>query len=177
MSMTELKNAIPDFGRDTRLNLDSVLTEEGAPGLTAAQIWAVALASAYATGSKPVVSAILSEGKVDDATVEAAKAAATIMAMNNVYYRATHLMDDAEMKKLPARLRMSVIGKPGIAKIDFELMSFAVSAISGCGQCLTAHLNEIRKAGLTIEGAQSALRIASVVNSASSALKIGETAS
>lgn len=174
MNLEQLKEQIPDFGRDIRLNLESVLSEEGAPGLTVGQIWGVALASAYALGSKPLVDTVLtsSAGALDDATVEGAKAAATIMAMNNVYYRSMHLMEDAELKKLPARLRMNVIGKPGIAKIDFELMCFGVSAIAGCGQCLTAHLHEIRKAGVSNEGSQSALRIASVLNAAFAALRI-----
>jgi lipoyl-dependent peroxiredoxin subunit D len=105
-------------------------------------------------------------------TNEASKAAATIMAMNNVYYRSLHLMEDAEISKLPARLRMSVIGKPGIPKVDFELMCFAVSALAGCGQCLTAHLQELRKAGISHEGAQSALRIAATLNAADRAMKI-----
>lgn len=174
MSLSSIQSEIPDFGRDIRLNLDTVLTEEGAPGLTQAQIFSVALASAYALNHQPLVDAILgaSGGKLEDATVEAAKAAATIMAMNNVYYRSMHLMADPELTKLPARLRMNVIGKPGIAKVDFELMSFAVSALAGCGQCLTAHLNEVRKAGISNEGAQSAVRIASVLNAAKTALAI-----
>jgi alkyl hydroperoxide reductase subunit D len=172
MTLTQIREQIPDFGKDIRLNLESVLTEEGAPGLTRAQIFAVALASSYALSAAPLITALLSEGGIDDATVEASKSAATIMAMNNVYYRSMHLMEDAELKKLPARLRMSVIGKPGIAKLDFELMCFAVSALAGCGQCLTAHLNELRKAGLSNEGSQSALRIASTLSAADRALRI-----
>jgi len=163
---------IPDFGRDIRLNLESVLSEGGAPGLTAAQIWGVALASAYSLANPQLIAAIRDGGKPDDAVNEASKAAATIMAMNNVYYRSLHLLGDAELSKLPARLRMSVIGKPGIPKADFELMCFAVSSLAGCGQCLTAHLNELRKSGIGNEGAQSAIRIASTLNAANTALKI-----
>jgi lipoyl-dependent peroxiredoxin subunit D len=176
VTLQELKDQIPDYGRDIRLNLETVLTLEGAPGLSEAQLWGVALAGAYALGTKPLVSTILreSQGKLDDQTVEAARAAATIMAMNNVYYRAQHMLEDPELKKLPTRLRMNVIGKPGIAKLDFELMSFAVSALAGCGQCMSAHLNEVRKAGLSHEGAQSALRIVSVLNAARAALAIND---
>ncbi len=176
MTLQELKDKIPDYGRDIRLNLETVLTPEGAPGLTETQLWGVALAGAYALGAKALVNVVLTEGqgKLDDATVEAARAAATIMAMNNVYYRSQHLLDDAELKKLPTRLRMNVIGKPGIAKLDFELMSFAISALAGCGQCMSAHLNEVRKGGLSHEGAQSALRIVSVLNAARAALVISE---
>src|SRR5204862_96628 len=73
------------------------------------------------------------------AHVSAAHAAASIMAMNNVYYRFLHLVEDAEYAKLPARLRMNVIGSPGIARADFELLALAVSAINGCGTCVASH--------------------------------------
>jgi len=178
MTINELKELIPDHGRDVRLNLETVLTEEGAPGLTTPQIWGIALACSYALASDPLIKTSLAggQGHLDDIYVEASKGAATIMAMNNVYYRSMHLLDDAELKKMPARLRMNIIGKPGVEKIDFELMCLAVSAISGCGQCLTAHVHEVRKAGLANEAIHSALRIASVVNAANSAVKIGQTA-
>ncbi len=174
MKMQELRSSIPDYGRDIRLNLESVLAAETSPGLTLEQIWGVALACAYSLGTKELVDAVIDEGSssISDAVREAAQGAATIMGMNNVYYRAIHLMGDPEMKALPARLRMNVIGKPAIAKPDFELMCFAVSAISGCGQCLTAHLHELRKAGFTDQGAHSALRIASVFQGAQKALQI-----
>lgn len=174
MNLEQLRNEIPDFGRDIRLNLDAVLSAEGSPGLTPKQIYGAALACAYSLESLELVEMLKTQagGELDDATVEAAKGAATIMAMNNVYYRAQHLMEDAELKKLPARLRMNIIGKPGIEKVDFELMSFAVSALAGCGQCLTSHLNELRKANLSNEGVQSGLKIASVLQATSRALHI-----
>ena len=174
MKLEELKSQIPDYGRDIRLNLDGVLSAEGSPGLTPVQIWGVALSAAYALESRELVQMVKDQGasELNDATVEASKAAATTMAMNNVYYRALHLMEDAELKKLPARLRMSVIGKPGIEKADFELMSFAISSLAGCGQCLTAHLHELRKANVSNEGIQSSLKIASVLQAASRSLRI-----
>jgi alkyl hydroperoxide reductase subunit D len=170
MALESLIAQIPDFGRDIRLNLETVLSEEGAPGLTQAQIDGVALSCAYALTSSALAEVIAP--RVGPEVVEGSKSAATIMGMNNVYYRAQHLMEDAELKKLPAKLRMTVIGKPGIPKVDFELMCFAVSALSGCGQCLTSHLHELRKAGVSNEGAQSALRIASVLAAADRALRI-----
>jgi alkyl hydroperoxide reductase subunit D len=174
MNLEQLKNEIPDFGRDIRLNIESVLSAEGSVGLTSRQIYGTALSCAYALESKDLAEMAKTQagGELDDAMVEAAKGAATIMAMNNVYYRAQHLMEDAELKKLPARLRMNIIGKPGIEKVEFELMCFAVSAISGCGQCMTSHLHELRKAGMADEGIQSSLKIASVLQAASRALHI-----
>lgn len=175
MSIAALKEQIPEFGRDIRLNLESVLSEEGAPGLTLQQIWSAALASAYASDSGDLTEAILREPSaalLDDNYREGARAAAAIMAMNNVYYRGIHLMGDEGLQKMPARLRMNVIGKPPVPKVDFEAMSFAVSALAGCGQCLVAHKNELRKAGMDDAGIQSLLRIASVVKAADSALRI-----
>jgi alkyl hydroperoxide reductase subunit D len=67
---------------------------------------------------------------------------------------------------------MNIIGKPGIEKVEFELMCFAVSAISGCGQCLTSHLHELRKAEMSNEGILSGLKIASVLQATVRALHI-----
>jgi alkyl hydroperoxide reductase subunit D len=165
---------MPDFARDIKLNLETVLSEDGAPGLTPQQVWGVALASAYATRSPDVISAIkeASASHLDDAHLLAAKSAATIMAMNNVYYRFLHLAEDGDFSKMPAKLRMNVIGKPGIDKVTFELMSLAVSAIEGCGMCVKAHVAETRKGGIANEGIQSSIRIAAVLNAAAQALVI-----
>lgn len=164
--------------RDTRLNLESVLSAEGAPGLTPNAIMGVALACAYAVESRELAGAILKDhGEwLTPEVIEAAKGAASLMAMNNVYYRFLHLADDKAFGTLPARLRMNLIGKPGIPKVDFELMSLAVSAISGCGMCINSHVAEIRKHGISDEGIQSAVRIGSVVQAVKRSLAIGAMA-
>lgn len=176
MKLQEIKDLIPDYGRDIRLNLDTLLSGEGIAGLTVRQVWGTALSCAYSIGTPELVRMVLAEGasEIDDTVKVAAQGASTIMAMNNIYYRSMHLMEDAELKRMPARLRMNIIGKPGIPKEDFELMCFAVSALSGCGQCLTSHLQELRKAAVTDEGIQGALKLASVLNATDRALKIRE---
>ena len=103
-----------------------------------------------------------------------AKAAATIMAMNNVYYRFVHLVGDAEYGRLPANLRMQGLASHGIDKIDFELMSLAVSAINGCGMCMESHTKVLEKHGVSKVAIQSSIRIAAVVNATAQALVIGE---
>ncbi len=171
-SLESLKAALPDFAKDTRLNLGSVLTPEGAPELTQSQIHLIALASAYATKDDGIVAAITAEASsLSDAEVTAAKSAASIMAMNNVYYRFVHLVG-GDYKTMPAKLRMNVIGAPGIEKKDFELMSMAVSAINGCGMCMEAHAHELAKAGVPPLGIQSAVRIGAVIAAAAQALHI-----
>ena len=93
------------------------------------------------------------------------------MGMNNVYYRFVHLVENPDYATLPAKLRMNVIGNPGVAKTDFELYSLAVSAINGCGACVAAHDKVVRKAGVTAEGVQSAVRIAAVIHGVAVALE------
>jgi len=172
-TLDALRDQIPDYARDLKLNLGSVLTPTGAPGLNERQIWAVALASAIASRNNAFTHAIeaAAASQLDAAHLQAARAAAAIMGMNNVYYRFLHLVEDAEYQGLPARLRMNVIGSPGIDKLDFELLSLAVSAINGCGLCITSHEKKLRAHGITREQIQSAVRIASVVHAVAGVLE------
>jgi alkyl hydroperoxide reductase subunit D len=164
--MDALRDRIPDYAKDLRLNLSSVLTPQGAPGLTEAQLWMTALASAIASRNAELIRVVeaAASQKLEAVQAEAARAAAAIMGMNNVYYRFLHLVEDDEYAKLPARLRMNVIGSPGIAKADFELVSLAVSAVNGCGKCVTAHERVLRQHEVGREAVQSAVRIASVMH-------------
>ncbi len=138
MDVTSLKNLIPEHAKDLKLNVATVLSAEGAPGLAAHQTLGVALASAIAARNPTLLREIeaLVAPKLDAAQVAAARAAAAIMGMNNVYYRFVHLAGNPDYARQPAKLRMNVIGNPGVAKVDFELYSLAVSAINGCGACI-----------------------------------------
>lgn len=172
MNIQDFRNQLSDYAKDTKLNLGSVLSEEGAPDLKLNQIYGIALASAYATKNPDIISAVLGDFALSEVAVNAAKAAATIMAMNNVYYRFSHLVSDKDYSKMPAKLRMNVIGSPGIDKMDFELMCLAISAINGCGMCMDSHVHEVTKAGISKTGVQSAIRIASVINAAAQSIAI-----
>ena len=160
---------LKDYAKDIRLNLSNVLSPDGAPGLSAKQIGTIALACAYSARARGLVDALISEyaSTIGDAELEAAKGAATIMAMNNVFYRTQHHAENPELQKLPPRLRMNVIGKPGIDKADFELACLAVSSIGGCARCVNSHVNEVLKAGLSIEATHTAIRIAATIQAAS----------
>jgi alkyl hydroperoxide reductase subunit D len=165
-TLDTLRDALPDYARDLKLNLGSVLSPTGAPGLTEQQIWAVALGAAEASRNAAFAAAIggLAAAHLDAAYQTGARAAAAIMGMNNVYYRFLHLVEDPEYGRMPARLRMNVIGNPGIDKVDFELISLAVSAINGCGTCVASHERQVRQHGLSREAVQSAVRIAATVH-------------
>ena len=174
MSIELLKSKLTDSAKDIKLNLSSVLKEDGTSDLNQKQINIIALASAYSTRNKDVIDSIHAEVSehLSDNEVNAAKSGATIMAMNNVYYRFVHLVSDKSFATMPAKLRMNVIGNPGIDKLDFELSCLAVSAINGCGMCLDAHANELTKAGASKVAIQSAVRIASVLNATAMGVEI-----
>jgi alkyl hydroperoxide reductase subunit D len=173
--MDALREALPAYARDLGLNLSALV---GEIVLNDQQKWGCFVASAHAVGVPAVVRAIeeaAAEASLSDAAKTAAKTAAAIMGMNNVYFRAVHLMRNVEYRSLPARLRMNVLTHPGVDRADFELWALAVSAINGCGACLDSHEAELSKRGVGAPAVQAALRIASVVNAVSRVLA-GEAA-
>ena len=174
MSIATVRSQLKDYAKDIKINLGNVLTEEGAPGLANDQIYGIALACVFATRDKNFIKIMVAEAEsvLSAEQIEAAKAAATIMAMNNMYYRFLHLTSQQEFTKLPANLRMNIIGSPGIEKRDFELYCLAVSVLNGCGMCIDAHIATVLKAGASKEAIHSSVRIAAVINATSQALLI-----
>ncbi len=168
MSLDTLRDTLPAYAKDLSLNLSTLASETA---LSDQQKWGCFVAAAYAVGTGPVIKAMDSSAKeagLPAEALEAAKGAAAIMGMNNIYYRALHILKGGEeYRTLPARLRMTLIGNPGVDKNDFELWSFAVSAVNGCGMCMDAHEAELKKHGVSNVQIQTALRIAAVVNAVS----------
>ncbi len=175
MSVDALKEALPAYAKDIKLNLGSVTSTSQ---LTEQQLWGTVLACAMATKSKQVIAELAEEAGdyLSAEAFEAAKGAASIMAMNNVYYRATHLIGDETYAQLPVKLRMTIIGKPGVEKVDFELWCLAVSAINGCGACVVAHERQLRQHGVTREAIQSAVRIAATIHAVARVAESGRSA-
>ncbi|MCA1458805.1 carboxymuconolactone decarboxylase family protein [Bradyrhizobium sp. BRP22] len=169
MSIEQLKDQIPDFANDVRLNLASMISDET---LSPQSKHGLLLATAIAGRNPVVIAAMESAAAVvlTPAAIAAAKSAASLMAMNNVYYRFVHLGSNPEYKTMPARLRMNDIGNPGVDKADFELWSLAVSAINGCGACMDAHEKALREAGISIAVIQTAIRLAAIVQSVAVAI-------
>ena len=174
MSIQTLKDALPDYAKDLKLNLGNLANETV---LSDAQKAGAFIATAIASRNPRVIEAVTAEfaPKLDAANLTAAKAAAAIMGMNNVYYRFLHLAGNEEYSKLPAKLRMNVIANPGAPRQDFELWSLAVSAVNACGRCITAHEKVLRETGTTPEQIQAVVRIAAVVQAVAVTLEAEET--
>jgi alkyl hydroperoxide reductase subunit D len=174
-TLEALRNSIPEAAKDIRVNLQTVLQ---ANALSPAQRWGVAIASASAARHSELRDALIeaARGEVDEAVVEDALAAAALMAMNNVYYRFRHLVGKPSYATMPARLRMNRLVQPSTTKVDFELISLAVSAINGCEVCIRAHEQVVVTAGLGEEAVHDAVRIAATVNAAAVALEMASVA-
>jgi lipoyl-dependent peroxiredoxin subunit D len=174
INLEDIKAIIPDFAKDIRLNLERLLSDDGAKGLSISQRMGVALSTAYATQQLDLIRlmTLATSAFLSEAEVTAAKSAASIMAMNNVYYRTINMIHDPSYKALPTGLRMQVILNPGISKEDFELYSLAVSAVNGCEHCVDSHVNRVVSSGVAQEGVHTAIRIAAVMQAAAQAIVI-----
>ena len=173
MSIETLRNRLPDYAKDIRLNLGSLALE---PSLTVQQRAGSFIAAALASRNDEVTKEIFAEfaPQLSLEALDAVKSAAAVMAMNNVYYRFTHALG-GDYSTMPARLRMNAMARPGIERSDFELFSLAVSAVNGCSMCMESHEKAVREGGLTKEQVQSAVRIAAVVHAVAAVLD-GENA-
>jgi alkyl hydroperoxide reductase subunit D len=166
MGVEAVKDMLPDYARDLKLNLGSLFN---ASPLNEQQLWGTVAAVAMASAPSPAVAELDGEAKehLSPDAYTTSHAAAAIMAMNNVYYRSRHMLADmgvTSYETVPPRLRMQVISThAGVTKSEFELWCFAVSAVNGCAGCLVSHEQEMRKAEMTTEQIHEGLRIAAVV--------------
>jgi alkyl hydroperoxide reductase subunit D len=168
VSIDNIKEALPDYAKDLKLNLTSIVrTTE----LSEQQLWGTLVATAAATKSEALLRGVSEDarGILTEQAYHAALGAASIMGMNNVFYRTRGQLDGAYDDLRPG-LRMNIIGNPGVPKADFELWSLAVSAINGCGHCVTAHEATLREAGVERSAVFEAIRLAAIVAGVAQAL-------
>jgi lipoyl-dependent peroxiredoxin subunit D len=158
-----LRQTLPDTARDAKLNLVAVLSGDV---LTPEQTWGVALTSAYFLRDSRLRDAMLADAKENGASadlVEDAQAAASLMAMNTVYYRFRHMVGKPSYESKKALLRMQWMAKPKTTKVNFELYSLACAALAGCQACIQAHEAAVLNGGLSEDHVHDAVRIAAVV--------------
>ncbi len=164
MTLETLLDTVPGYAKDLKLNFSTVVNQQ--TDLTPQQAWGTVVASAYTTGNAQLLKAIVEAAgqHLSEQALDAAKGAAAIMGMNNIYYRFLHLTSNEKYRTMPARLRMNIMRQHGVDHVDFELWCTAVSAINGCGACVDSHEKTLRDKGLDEEKILAAIRIASVVS-------------
>jgi alkyl hydroperoxide reductase subunit D len=162
-----IKEGLPEYAKDTKLNLDAVINRST---LDLAEANGVALAAAMATGNGKLVSFI--QSNMEDATErDAALTASSLMGMNNVWYPYVEMADDANLKGLPAQLRMNAIATHGgTTKERFEAYSLSASIVGKCHFCVKSHYDNLKKMGYSVEQLRDIGRIAEVMTSVAKVL-------
>ena len=163
MNLEALLDTVPAYAKDLKLNFSSVMAQTE---LTKQQAWGTAVASAMASRNPEMIQVVFAEAanQLSPQVLEAAKGAAALMGMNNIYYRFHHLSNNEKYATMPARLRMNIIRTHGIEPADFELWCTAASAINGCGKCVDSHERVLREKGINEDTINAAIRIASVIH-------------
>ncbi len=163
----QLKEGLPEYAKDTKLNLDAVIKRSS---LVPEEAEAIALAAAFATGNGKLIT-FISSGITDTKERDAALTAGSIMAQNNVWYPYVEMADDENLKGLPAQLRMNaIVSHGGTTKARFEAYSLAASIVGKCHFCVKAHYDTLKQVGYTVENLRDIGRIASVMNSVAKVL-------
>ena len=160
----QVKESIPDWSKDIKLNLDSVINRSP---LSVEDTHAIALTCALASSNGPLAYAIQISGELENFQEEeaAAKTAASLMGMNNVYYPFVEMCSDPDLKGLPAGLRMNAYANHGgVSKKKFEMYALAASAIGKCHFCVKNHYETLKKEGVTVAELQHVGKIAAVIN-------------
>lgn len=172
MNIEQLKEKLPEYAKDIRLNLSHLFGNISQSGLTESQFYGTALAVAYNLKQADLLAAIKNDVGSSLLTELdfAAKTAATIMAMNNVYYRFVHLAKDAEFATMPANLRMNGLRSHGVAQADFELFALAISALNGCGLCISSHVQQLLQQGVSKVTMQTTIRLAATLSAVAQTL-------
>ena len=163
MTYSEMVDSIPEYAKDLKLNLGSVMEQSE---LTAEQAWGTAVACALAARNRELYRAML-DGAGDKLRPQAlfgARAAAAVMGMNNIFYRFRHFASNEKYGTMPARLRMQSIRNHGADPAAFELWCLAVSAVNGCQVCVDSHEHAVREKGLSEETVLAAISIAATIH-------------
>lgn len=164
MTLDELIDSLPSFAKDLKLNYSSLVRNN--TELSTQQLWGTIVATVIATRSAPLTGALLAAAspQLSVQALEAAKAVAAVMGMNNIWYRFHHLSSNPKYATMPARLRMSALRSRGVEEVDTELWALAVSAVNGCGKCVDAHEKAVREKGASEEIVAAVIRVTSVIH-------------
>ncbi|MES2756202.1 MAG: carboxymuconolactone decarboxylase family protein [Pseudomonadota bacterium] len=163
--LNSIKELIPDYAKDIRLNIDGTIARSSLEGSDAV---GVALAAAFAAKSRKIIDIISASGALSEAEKNAAMTAAALMGMNNAWYPYVDMTEDADLKSQPAQLRMNAYAtNGGVDKRRFEMYALSASIIGKCHFCIKSHFDLLKKEGMSSAQLRDVGRIAAVVNAAS----------
>jgi alkyl hydroperoxide reductase subunit D len=162
--LASIKDLIPDYAKDIRLNLDGTIARSSLEGNDAV---GVALAAAFAAKSSPIIQAIRDAGVLSAEETQGALTAAALMGMNNVWYPYVEMAENNDLKTQPAGLRMNAYATHGgVDKRRFEMYALAASIIGKCHFCVKSHFDTLVKEGMSSTQLRDVGRIAATINAA-----------
>jgi alkyl hydroperoxide reductase subunit D len=162
--LKSIKDLIPDYAKDIRLNIDGTIARSSLEGNDAV---GVALAAAFAAKSRQIIDIISASGALSEEEKNAALTASALMGMNNAWYPYVEMTEDADLKGQPAQLRMNAYAtNGGIDKRRFEMFALSASIIGKCQFCIKSHFDLLKKEGMSSQQLRDVGRIAAVVNAA-----------
>lgn len=169
--LSAIKERIPDYAKDIRLNLDSTIARSSLEGNDAL---GVALAAAFAAKCTTLVEAIRSAGVLSPEELNGALTAAALMGMNNAWYPYVEMANDADLKTQRAELRMTAYATHGgVDKRRFEMYALAASIVGKCHFCVNSHYTLLKnEQGMSAQQLRDVGRIASVVNAVAQVLAV-----
>lgn len=168
--LTSIKERIPDYAKDIRLNLDAVIARSS---LEPADALGAMLAAAFAAKSKLLVDAIRNSGELGETDLNAALTAAALMGMNTVWYPYVEMANDPDLKTQRAELRMNAYATHGgVERRRFELYALAASIVGKCHFCVQSHYKLLRETGMTATQVRDVGRIAAVVAAAAQIIAV-----
>jgi alkyl hydroperoxide reductase subunit D len=161
-----IKEGLPEYAKDTKLNLDAVIKRSALP---VEEAEGCAVAAAMATGNGKLLSYIMSS-MADAKERDAALTAASLMGMNNVWYPYVEMVGGA-LEGIPPQLRMNAIATHGgTTKARFEAYSLAASIVGKCHFCVKAHFDTLKAEGYSTDQLRDIGRIAAVITSVAKVL-------
>jgi alkyl hydroperoxide reductase subunit D len=162
--LKSIKDLIPDYAKDIRLNIDGTIARSSLEGNDAV---GVALAAAFAAKSRKIIDLIVDAGVLSEEEKNAALTASALMGMNNVWYPYVEMSEDADLKGQPSQLSMNAYAtNGGVDKRRFEMYALAASIIGKCQYCIKSHFDLLKKEGMSSQQLRDVGRIAAVVNAA-----------
>lgn len=166
--LNSIKDLIPDYAKDIRLNIDGTIARSSLQGNDAV---GVALAAAFAAKSRPIIDIILQSNALEPEVSNACLTASALMGMNNVWYPYVEMADDADLKSQPAQLRMNAYANNGgIDKRRFEMFALSASIVGKCHFCVKSHFELLKKEGMSSQQLRDVGRIAATINAAAQAI-------
>ena len=171
MNIQESLNAFPEYAKDIKLNYSKIINENI---LNQQQLYGIILVSSLATQMEDLINAALNEtkDKINSLFMDDIYGAYSIMSMNAIYYRFTHLATANNYSSMPANLRMQYMSKHKMSKPDFEMLCLAVAIILGCGKCINAHEEVLTKSNVSTQNIQTVARIASIINAIANIMRV-----